>query len=184
MTPPPAHGDPAALSDDHGHPLPLRRIVQAILTIIGIVLLNFILFRMMPGSPERDPQPELVGRGPTPALRERWGLDKPLIPDQLVDYVAATVQGDFGESYKYKGRAGHRGHRRACLADDHPVSDLGELIAIVGRSSPSAPTAEWRRGGPIDYGGNGLSLILYSMPYFLARHDPAGDLRDRAGLVP
>jgi peptide/nickel transport system permease protein len=25
----------------------------------------------------------------------------------------------------------------------------------------------WKRGGPIDYIGNGISLILYSMPYFV-----------------
>jgi len=31
----------------------LRRILQAMLTIAGIVVLNFILFRAMPGSPER-----------------------------------------------------------------------------------------------------------------------------------
>ena len=30
-----------------------RRVAQAILTIVAIVLLNFVLFRMMPGSPER-----------------------------------------------------------------------------------------------------------------------------------
>ncbi len=30
-----------------------RRVLQAILTIVGIALLNFLLFRAMPGSPER-----------------------------------------------------------------------------------------------------------------------------------
>ena len=30
-----------------------RRISQALITIVMIVLLNFVLFRAMPGSPER-----------------------------------------------------------------------------------------------------------------------------------
>ena len=50
-----------------------------------IVVINFVLFRAMPGSPER-----ILGRNPnvTPELleatRERWGLDKPVFPDQFV----------------------------------------------------------------------------------------------------
>ncbi|HEX6868465.1 MAG TPA: ABC transporter permease [Candidatus Limnocylindrales bacterium] len=142
-----------------------RRIVQAILTIVGIVLLNFVLFRMMPGSPDRvsrNPNASVEARA---AVRERWGLDKPLFPDQLVDYVAATVQGDFGESYKYKGQqvtdviAGR-------VWPTLILFGLGELIAIVVGLLLGAYSG-WRRGGPIDYGGNGISLILYSMPYFL-----------------
>ena len=30
-----------------------RKVVQAVFTILAIVVLNFLLFRMMPGSPER-----------------------------------------------------------------------------------------------------------------------------------
>ena len=101
----------------------MRRILQAILTIVGIVLLNFVLFRMMPGSPDRvsrNPNASVEARA---ALRARWGLDKPLFPDQFVDYIAATAQGDFGQSFKYKGQAGHRrsspaasGRRSSCSA--------------------------------------------------------------------
>ena len=59
---------------------PARR--RRSVTIVLIVILNFVLFRMMPGSPERI----LLGRIPnvTPEViqptRERWGLDKPLVP--------------------------------------------------------------------------------------------------------
>ena len=81
-----------------------RRILQAGLTILFIILLNFILFRAMPGSPER-----VLTRNPNISaevknnLREKWGLDKPLFPDQFVSFVASTVQGDLGLSYKYRG---------------------------------------------------------------------------------
>ena len=43
---------------------------------------------------------------------------------------------------------------------------LGEIIAIVVGLALGAYSG-WKRGGPVDYIGNGLSLILYSMPYFL-----------------
>ena len=32
----------------------LRKLFNALLTILAIVVLNFVLFRLMPGSPERQ----------------------------------------------------------------------------------------------------------------------------------
>ena len=154
-----------------------RRVLQAILTIVGIVLLNFLLFRAMPGSPER-----VLMRNPNlsqetlDAQRAKWGLDKPLLPDltnlpaglvenQFVDYLAATVQGDFGESFKYRNKPAIEviaGRIWPTLI----LFGLGELIAIIVGLLLGAYSG-WRRGGPVDYLGNGVSLILYSMPYFL-----------------
>lgn len=144
-----------------------RRLVSAGVTIGLIVLLNFVLFRMMPGSPERV----LLGRIPNVSAeviantREKWGLDKPLFPDQFVAYVTSTLQGDLGFSFQKAGR---------------PVTDvleqrlwptimlfgLGELIAIILGLALGAYSG-WKRGGLIDHLGNGLSLLLYSTPYFL-----------------
>ena len=143
----------------------LRRIMQAILTIVGIVLLNFVLFRMMPGSPDRLSHNPNASNEARAALRARWGLDKPLFPDQFVAYLEATVQGDFGQSFKFKGRdvtdviAGR-------VWPTIILFGLGELIAIVVGLVLGAYSG-WKRGGVVDYAGNGISLILYSMPYFL-----------------
>lgn len=143
-----------------------RKVAQAIVTIVAIVLLNFLMFRLMPGSPDRA-----LGRNPnlTPeviaAARARWGLDKPLFPDQLVAYVGSTASGDLGFSIFYRGQ---------------PVTDvvggslgptlllvgLGEVVAIAAGLLIGA-YAGWRRGGLVDRIGNGVSLILYSMPYFV-----------------
>ena len=79
----------------------LRRILGALLTIFGIIVLNFILFRAMPGSPER-----ILARNPNVSpeaiqqIRERWGIDKPLIPDQLIahDAIAARVRVGLGDA--------------------------------------------------------------------------------------
>lgn len=143
-----------------------RRMAQAAITIAGIVLLNFVLFRMMPGSPERillrNPN---MSQAAIEAQRARWGLDKPLFPDQLVAYVGSTIQGDLGQSFKYRGRpvADVIGER---VLPTMVLFGLGELIAIVVGLALGAYSG-WRRGGPVDYLGNGLSLVLYSMPYFL-----------------
>jgi peptide/nickel transport system permease protein len=141
-----------------------RKIPQALLTIGFIILLNFFLFRAMPGSPDRVLSRSLPA-DVRAELLARWGLDKPLIPDQLVSYVAATIQGDLGDSYKFSGRTvtdvlGERVWPTVILFG------LGELIAIVLGLGLGAYSG-WRRGGPIDYVGNGISLILYSMPYFV-----------------
>jgi len=141
-----------------------RKGVQAIVTIAFILVLNFILFRMMPGSPDR-----VIARNlPAPVhaqLLERWGLDKPLIPDQLVAYVGATLQGDLGDSYRFRGET-----VVDVLAEriwpTLLLFGLGEIIAIVLGLGLGAYSG-WRRGGPVDYVGNGVSLVLYSMPYFV-----------------
>jgi len=143
-----------------------RRGGQAVLTILAIVLLNFILFRMMPGSPERVLlRNQYLTQAKIEQVRKQWGLDKPLIPDQLVAYTTATLTGDLGYSLKFRGT---------------PVTDVigqrfwptilligfAELIAIVVGLAVGA-YAGWRRGGVGDRIGSGISLVLYSMPYFV-----------------
>jgi peptide/nickel transport system permease protein len=143
-----------------------RRIVQTLVTIAFILILNFLLFRMMPGSPER-----VLFRNPNISAavlaeaRARWGLDKPLIPDQLVAYVRSTMTGDLGYSLKFRGQS----VTEVIASRIWPtviLFGLGEIIAIILGLSLGSYSG-WKRGGAVDYFGNGLSLILYSMPYFL-----------------
>jgi peptide/nickel transport system permease protein len=144
-----------------------RRLASAAITILLLAVINFLLFRAMPGSPER-----IILRG-TPnttqaqldAVKQRWGLDKPVFPDQFIAYLGATIRGDLGYSFVARGQ---------------PVVDvlsqkiwptiilfgLGELIAIVVGLALGAYTG-WKRGGVADWVGNTASLILYATPYFL-----------------
>ena len=143
----------------------LNKILQAIGTIFFIVILNFVLFRMMPGSPDR-----VLLRNPNvttevrDAARVRWGLDDP-VPIQLVKYIAATVQGDLGYSFQYQGLPVTE-VLESRLWPTLILFGLGELIAIVVGLGLGAYSG-WKRGGPVDYLGNGASLVLYSMPYFV-----------------
>jgi len=143
-----------------------RRLVTAVVTIALILVVNFFLFRAMPGSPER-----ILGRNPnvTPELlaekRAAWGLDKPVIPDQLVRYIGSTLQGDLGFSILARGQS-----VTDVLAQriwpTIILFGLGEILAIIIGLTLGAYSG-WRRGGPVDYIGNGISLLLYSAPYFL-----------------
>ena len=143
----------------------LRQLGQAIFTIVAIVLLLFVLFRLMPGSPERAIRNPNLKEAQITAIRERWGLDKPLVPDQLVSYVQSTLSGDLGYSIKYRGKPvieviGDAAGPTVLLIG------IAEFFAIIGGLALGA-YAGWRRGGAVDRVGNGVSLILYSMPYFV-----------------
>ncbi|QQE79147.1 ABC transporter permease [Alicyclobacillus sp. SO9] len=78
----------------------VRRILEAIPTLIGITLIAFILIHIVPGSPVRV----LLGQHYTVArahaLTKQLGLDKPLW-DQYVIWLWKLVQGNFGYSYVY-----------------------------------------------------------------------------------
>ncbi len=79
----------------------LRRGGGLLLTIVVVVVLNFIIMHVAPGDPTviltglDRPSPEVAQ-----ALRERYGLDKPLYV-QLGTYLWNVAHGDFGDSIIY-----------------------------------------------------------------------------------
>lgn len=144
-----------------------RRLASAFFTIVLIAIINFLLFRAMPGSPERvilrgtpNVTPEILE-----AARVRWGLDKPVFPDQFIAYIESTAQGDLGFSFIARGRTVVDVLSQR-IWPTIILFGLGEVLAIVLGLALGAYSG-WRRGGPVDYVGNGVSLILYSTPYFL-----------------
>jgi peptide/nickel transport system permease protein len=143
----------------------LRKFAQAVFTIIAIVLLMFVLFRMMPGSPDRATKNPNLTPEQVAAAKARWGLDKPIIPDQLVAYIRSTVSGDLGYSIKYRGQP-----VTEVISDAAGPTILligvAEIIAIVVGLALGARSG-WKRGGKVDRIGGGLALVLYSMPYFV-----------------
>jgi len=119
----------------------------------------------MPGSAERillrNPH---ITQAQLQAQRERWGLDKPVFPDQLVDYVGSTLQGDLGFSFQFRGQK-VTDVIAAKIGPTVLLIGVGEIIALFFGLALGAYSG-WRRGGPVDYGGTALALVLYSMPSF------------------
>jgi oligopeptide transport system permease protein len=77
----------------------LRRLITAIPTLLGVVILSFVLMRLAPGGPfdgERALDEETRA-----AMDAAYGLDLPL-GEQILLYIGRIVRGDFGPSLVYR----------------------------------------------------------------------------------
>lgn len=76
----------------------IRRLLQAVLVLIGVSLIAFLLTFLIPADPVRM----IVGRSATPetveSIRIQLGLDQPVLV-QYLRYFGRLVQGDLGRSY-------------------------------------------------------------------------------------
>lgn len=80
----------------------IKRFFQSIIVIFAILLINFLIINLAPGDPARFMGGEIALSSPEylQAIRERWGLDKPVYERFLV-YLYNLLRGDLGYSYRY-----------------------------------------------------------------------------------
>ncbi len=82
-----------------------RRLLQALLILLGVAVITFVLLYAMPADPARM----LAGRSATTQtvanIRHELGLDQPLVM-QFWHYLSGLVQGDLGRSYAQKTEVG------------------------------------------------------------------------------
>jgi peptide/nickel transport system permease protein len=142
----------------------IRRLGQAVIVILGVILLTFLLAHFIPGGEARA----VLGVKATPTaivqFNRRNGLDLP-IWDQFWQYVKGIVlHFDLGYSYKYnqgvKQVIFERLPKTLTLVLASTV--LALLIAI-----PLGILQVVRRNKPIDYAVTGASFFFYAMPDFL-----------------
>ncbi|MCJ8348010.1 oligopeptide ABC transporter permease OppB [Moritella sp.] len=77
----------------------LKRILEAIPTMLVLITISFFLMRFAPGSPfssERTLPPQVMAN-----INAKYGLDKPVL-EQYLTYLTNVIQGDLGPSFKYK----------------------------------------------------------------------------------
>lgn len=76
----------------------VRRLLMLIPTLLGIILLSFVIFKLTPGDPA---QIMLQGKGTSEqvaVLREQMGLNQP-VPVQFGLYIWRLLHGDLGKSF-------------------------------------------------------------------------------------
>ena len=143
----------------------LRKLGFALITVLIVVVINFVLFRILPGDPVRAVIGRNVRISPEiqQALRVQFGLDKPVFPDQFVDTVGQWVQGNLGISWSLRRPV--KDILLAKLANTVLLVGLGQIFSIV-LGVVLGLLAGWKRKTPIDVGALTFSLIAWATPTF------------------
>ena len=141
-----------------------RKAAYAFITVIVVIIFNFVLFRVMPGDPARIliPRGHNVPLSLIERMREFYGLDKPLLT-QLSTYIVQTLQLNLGYSFYYKTPVSDV--IAAWLPNTLLLVGISEVIAILLGFSTGA-IAGWRRGKRFDLFATGFGLTTWSMPTF------------------
>jgi peptide/nickel transport system permease protein len=142
--------------------LVLNRVLLAIPSLIGVVIVTFLLTRALPG----DPAAYFAGPAATEQaiaeIRARLGTDRPLV-EQFGRYVSDLARGDLGNSLT-TGRAVALEIRERLPASVE-LTLLGLLLA-VSLAVPMGVLAATRPGSWIDHLTRVVSTAGVSLPVF------------------
>jgi peptide/nickel transport system permease protein len=141
----------------------IRRVLQSLLVLLGVVIVTFLLVHLLPGGPARA----ALGPKATPQgvaqFNVQNGLDNPLF-QQFIIYLWHLLQGNLGFSYvQNQSVAALIGQN---LPRDVILVGLSYVVALA-IAIPLGMFQAARRNRPSDYVLTGLSFVLYSMPSFL-----------------
>jgi len=139
----------------------VKRTAFALVTIFVAVSINFVLFRLAPGSAvsnlSRVPHATQELRQ---ALTRQFGLDKSR-GRQYVIYLQQLTHGNLGVSYENEQPVSK--NLETAILNTLPMVALGTLFAIVVGTLTGVISA-WRRGTPIEGATVTTALGFYSMP--------------------
>ena len=149
----------------------LRRIGLALLTILFVAVLNFFLFRVLPGDPARVIRDPRMTQAAQEAIRRRFGLDKPLLigvagspfDSQFFRYLGNLTRGDLGISFNFNRPVADLLRER--LANTVLLVFAGELLAII-IGVTGGVLAAYRRGGALDVSVLLFGLVTWALPTF------------------
>ena len=140
----------------------VRRLLTAIPTLLGVVILSFILMRLAPGGPFDGER--ALDEDTRAALDAAYGLDLPL-GEQIALYLGRLLQGDFGPSLVYRDFTVSE-----LIAQGLPVSltigglalILACLLGVGGGLWAAVRAGRWQ-----DEAIMGLATLLTALPVFV-----------------
>lgn len=140
----------------------VRRLLEAIPTLLVIVALSFFLMHSAPGGPfdsERVLPPEIEAN-----LKAAYNLDKP-VWQQFLIYLGNALQGNFGPSFTYKDFTVSE-----LIATGFPVSlrlGLSAITLAVIIGCTLGIIAAMRQNTKSDYTIMGFAMIGITIPNFV-----------------
>lgn len=142
-----------------------KRIVMALVTILGVATIVFVAMRLVPGGfaaallgPNTVQQPEVVA-----AIEEKYGLDQPLFV-QYTLWLGNAVRGDLGESLRTQSSVSSEIIRRSAITIE--LTFLATLMSLV-IGIPAGVLAAMRRNSLPDILTRSVSLVGLSIPDFV-----------------
>ena len=142
-----------------------RKVLNSCITVFLVIIMNFLLFRVMPGNPLATmiPNNPRVSEEYKLKLIDKFGLDEP-IHIQFIEYIRNVISLDFGNSFTEINTP----------AMDIILSNLKWTLILTGTSSilmivigmAIGIISAWKRGSWFDTGSLAFSLFFYAMPTF------------------
>ena len=139
-----------------------RRVVQAIAVLFGVSVLVFAIIHLVPGDPVRLALGTRFDQETYEALRERAGLNQPLVT-QYFTWIGRALTGDLGVSFR-SGRP-----VTVMIAERLPATmslALGAIVVALLIAFPLGIISAIRHGKPIDYVATAVSQAGISIPDF------------------
>src|SRR5712671_1859448 len=106
----------------------LKRLMMAIPSLIGVVIVTFLLTRALPGDPAAYFAGPAATKEAVEQIRVQLGLDKPLYI-QFGRYVADLARGDLGNSLTTGQPVGHEIKTR--LPASAELTLLGLIVSML-----------------------------------------------------
>ncbi|MCB2093809.1 MAG: ABC transporter permease [Rhodobacteraceae bacterium] len=138
-----------------------KRVGFALLTVYVSLTFNFLLFRVLPGSPvSRISRVPNASSELKDALIAQFGLDKSL-GEQYLLYLQQTLHGNLGISYA--NRQPVIDNLVVAFSNTIPMVMTGTVLALVIGIVLGVASAV-RRGGYIDHLGTNIAVLFYAFP--------------------
>ena len=139
-----------------------RRLLTVIPTLIGVIVVTFLLTRVLPG----DPAVYFAGPAATPQsieeIRKKLGFDRPL-PEQFVYYVSDLAKGNLGNSLSTGQSVVEEIATR--LPASAELTLFGLFVAMV-IAVPLGILAAVKQGSIIDHACRVIATVGVSLPVF------------------
>jgi len=153
----PSYGSGAAVLK-----MTLKRLLLAVPSLIGVVIVTFLLTRALPGDPAAYFAGPAATKEAVEQIRVKLGLDKPLLV-QFGRYVADLARGDLGTSLTTGQPVAHEIRTR--LPASAELTLLG-LIVSMAIAVPLGILAATRPGSLVDHVCRVVATAGVSLPVF------------------